>query len=81
MTPEPKIGLTYEERQALPVIQKLLKRKPEAVALLMQGMAKAGAVSVLMQAKKEINDLHTLSQAMVAAAGIIVQMDKAEDTP
>jgi hypothetical protein len=31
-----KIALTYEERQALPVIQKLLKRKPEAFGLLTQ---------------------------------------------
>lgn len=78
MTPEPKIGLTYEERHALPVIQKLLKRKPEAVALLMQGVSKAGAVSILLQAKKEIDDLHKLSQAMVSAAAIIAQMDKDE---
>jgi predicted DNA-binding protein (UPF0251 family) len=81
MTPEPKISLTWEERQALPVIQKLLKRKPEAAALLMQGVSKAGAVSLLVQAKKEISDLHTMSRAMVAAAGVIVQMDKAEETP
>ena len=35
-----KIALTYEERQAMPVIRKLLKRKPEAAALLMQDMTK-----------------------------------------
>lgn len=71
-----KIALTYEERQALPVIQKLLKRKPEAVGLLMEGMSKAAAVNVLLTAKKEMNDLHLMAQAMVAAAGIIVKMDQ-----
>jgi hypothetical protein len=71
-----KIALTYEERQALPVIQKLLKRKPEAAAMLMQDLTKAGAVAVLLQAKKEMHDLHLMAQAMVAAAGIIVKMDQ-----
>jgi len=71
--------LTYEERQALPVIQKLLKRKPEAFGLLMEGMTKAAAVNVLLTAKKEMQDLHLMAQAMVAAAGIIVKMDKPEE--
>lgn len=76
MTDKPKINLTYEERQALPIIQKLLKRKPEAFGLLMKGMSKQGAVSVLLTAKKEMQDLHTMSKAMVLAAGEIVKMDK-----
>ena len=71
-----KIALTYDERQALPIIQKLLKRKPEAMGLLMEGMSKAAAVSVLLTAKKEMADLHPMAQAMVAAAGLIVKMDK-----
>ena len=79
MTDKPKIALTYEERQALPVIQKLLKRKPEAFGLLMEGMTKAAAVNVLLTAKKEMQDLHLMAQAMVAAAGIIVKMDKPEE--
>ena len=74
-----KIALTYEERQALPVIQKLLKRKPEAFGLLMEGMTKAAAVNVLLTAKKEMQDLHTMSKAMVLAASEIVKMDKPEE--
>ena len=76
---EPKIALTWEERQALPVIQKLLKRKPEAFGLLMQDMNKAAAVSILLTAKKEMHDLHLMAQAMVSAAGIIAKMDKPEE--
>lgn len=76
---EQKIALTYEERQALPVIKKLLKRKPEAMKLLMQDMVKASAVEILLQAKKEMSDLHILAQAMVAAAGEIVKMDKEKE--
>jgi hypothetical protein len=74
-----KIALTYEERQALPVIQKLLKRKPEAFGLLMEGMTKAAAVNVLLTAKKEMQDLHTMSKAIVLAASEIVKMDKPEE--
>jgi hypothetical protein len=76
MDEEKKIALTYEERQAMPVIRKLLKRKPEAAALLMQDMTKAGAVAVLLQAKKELADLLAVSQAMSAAAAEIAKLDK-----
>ena len=76
MGEEKKIALTYEERQAMPVIRKLLKRKPEAAALLMQDMTKAGAVAVLLQAKKELADLLAVSQAMSAAAADIAKLDK-----
>jgi hypothetical protein len=77
MTEAPKkIALTYEERQALPVIRKLLKRKPEAFGLLMEDMTKAAAVNVLLTAKKEMEDLHTMSKAMVLAAAEIVKMEK-----
>jgi hypothetical protein len=75
---DPKISLTYEERQALPVIRKLLKRKPEAFGLLMESMTKAAAVNVLLTAKKEMQDLHLMAQAMVLAASEIVKMDKPE---
>lgn len=75
---EQKIALTYEERTALPVIKKLLKRKPEAAHLLFEGMARDSAVSILLGAKRELEDLHILAQAMVAAAGEIVKMDRKE---
>lgn len=73
---EQKIALTYDERNALPVIKKLLKRKPEAAAMLFEGMARDSAVSILLGAKKELADLHILAQALVAASGEIVKMDK-----
>jgi hypothetical protein len=75
----PKIVLTYEERQALPIIQKLLKRKPEAFGLLTEGMSKEAAVNVLLTAKKEMQDLHLMAQAMVLAASEIAKMDKPKE--
>jgi len=77
---KPPIALTWEERQALPVIQKLLKRKPEAFELLMKDMTKQAAVNVLLSAKKEMQDLHLMAQAMVAAAAVIVKMDQPKES-
>jgi len=71
-----EIKLTYEERQALPVIRKLLQRKPDAANLIMQGMAKEVAVNVLLQAQKELADLLKVSQAISAAAGEIAKLEK-----
>jgi len=79
MTTEPKISLTYEERQALPVIQKLIKRKPEAVALLMKDMTKAGAISMLLQVRDELNTLQIVARAFIEAADAIVQLDKKKE--
>lgn len=71
-----EIKLTYEERQALPVIRKLLKRKPEAAALVFEGMAKEAAVNILLQAKRELADLLSVSHAISVAAGEIAKLDK-----
>jgi hypothetical protein len=76
---KPKIMLNYEERQALAVMRKLFKRKPEAFGLFMADMTKEAAVNVLLTAKKEMQDLHLMAQAMVLAASEIVKMDKPEE--
>ena len=80
METEPKVGLTYEERQALPVILRLLKRNPEAATLLVKGMARAGAVSMLVQITSELNALQHVARAFSEAAGAIVQIDKQGET-
>ena len=78
MSNEPKISLTYEERQALPVIQKLIKRKPEVVALLMKDVTKVGAVAMLHQVSRELRDLQIMARAFSEASAAIMQMDKKE---
>ena len=45
----------------------------------MQGMAKEAAVNVLLTAQKEMEDLHTMSKAMVLAASEIVKMDQPKE--
>lgn len=77
ISPEIKYrGLTWEERQALPVIRKLLKRKPEAAALVFEGIAKEAAVNILLQAQRELTDLLAVSQAISLAAGEIAKLEK-----
>lgn len=71
-----EIKLTYEERQALPIIRKLLKRKPDAAALVFEGMAKESAVNILLQAQKELADLLAVSHAISEAAGAITKLDQ-----
>lgn len=73
-----QIKLTWEERQALPVIRKLLQRKPEFAAELLKDISKDAAVNILLRAQKELNDLHILTKAMVAASAEIAKMGKAE---
>lgn len=75
---EQKIALTYEERQALPVMRKLIMRKPEAAAMLIEGISKESAVNILLKAKKELADLLAVSHAMTQAAAEIAKMDKKE---
>lgn len=70
------INLTYEERQALPVIRKLLKRKPEAAHMVFEGMAEEAAMGILLQAKSELATLLSVSQAITAAAGQIAKAAK-----
>ena len=72
------MNLNYEERQALAVIRKALKRKPELAAAIMEGMSKEVATTVLLQTKKELDDLLAVSRAFSAAAGALAKADKTE---
>lgn len=74
-----KIALTYEERQALPVIRKLLKRKPEAAAMLIEGITKDAAVGILVHAQHELTQLHHVTKAITQAAGEIAKLGKQEN--
>lgn len=68
--------LTYEEKNALDVLRKAMKRKPQIAAALMEGMAKEVAHTVLVQAQKELADLLKVSHAFSEAAGTLAQQYK-----
>lgn len=72
-------GLTYGERQAIPVIRALLKRKPEMAELLLKDMTKEAAVAILLRGQKELEDLLAFNRALSEAAGAIATHPK--DTP
>lgn len=68
--------LTYEEKNALDVLRKAMKRKPQIAAALMEGMAKEVAHTVLVQAQKELADLLKVSHAFSEAAGTLAKQYK-----
>lgn len=71
--------LTYEEKNALDVLRKAMKRKPQIAAALMEGMAKEVAHTVLVQAQKELADLLKVSHAFSEAAGTLAKQYKDKD--
>ena len=76
MTPDPLKGLSYEERQAWPVMRKLLKRKPEMAALLLDGTTKESATAVILKIRDELDLLLAMNRAFSEAAGAIVKATK-----
>ena len=69
-------GLTYEERQAWPVIRKLIKRKPEMAAELLDGLSKEAAAAVLIKIRDELKILLEVNKAFSAVAAELARMDK-----
>lgn len=72
--------LTYEENNALAVLRKALKRKPELAGVIIEGMGKDAAVSILMQARKEMADMLAVTKALTSAAGTMAQLDNKEQS-
>jgi len=76
-----ELKLTYEERQAWPVIRKLIKRKPEYAPALLEGLPKESAVHILLTAKKELDDLLAVNRAFSEAAAKLAALDKSNLRP
>jgi predicted Zn-dependent protease len=68
--------LTYEEKNALDVLRKAMKRKPQIAAALMEGMAKEVAHTVLKQVARELSDLTTVARTFSEAAATLAKIDK-----
>jgi hypothetical protein len=65
--------LNYDERQAFMTVRKAIKRRPELAAALMEGMSKEVAVAVLLQAKKELDQLLVINRAFIAASSMLAK--------
>jgi hypothetical protein len=80
MTEETKpITLSYEERNAVDVLRKSIKRKPGIIKELMKGASYDLAVSVLLQAKTELSQLLEVNRAFSEAAAVLAKQQKESD--
>ena len=70
-----KTSYTYEEQNAIALLRKSFKRKPEIASALLDGMSKELASIVLKKASEELTDLLMVSQAFSAAAKKLVELD------
>ena len=73
MTEKKLPAMNYDERQAFMTVRKLIKRRPELAAALMEDMSKEVAVSVLLQAKKELDQLLVINRAFIAASSALAK--------
>jgi hypothetical protein len=73
MTEKKLPAMNYDDRQAFMTVRKLIKRRPELAAALMEDMSKEVAVSVLLQAKKELDQLLVINRAFIAASSALAK--------
>lgn len=73
-------GLSWEERQALPVIRAAIKRKPEIINALLKDMSYESAVSVLLQVRDETERLLAVNRAFMEAAAALAKLQR-QDKP
>lgn len=79
MLEKPKLNLTYEERQALVVIRKAMKRKPEIAAALLEGMAKDVATTVMLTIRDELKSMLEVNRAFSEVAHKLALMEKEKE--
>lgn len=68
--------LTYEENNALAVLRKALKRKPELAGVIIEGMGKDAAVSILLHARNELANMLAVNKAVTEAAQALVEAER-----
>ncbi len=79
MSEEKKVAYTYEERMAIQTIRKSMMKKPEIISEIMKDVGYCSAETILVQAKKEIEQTHAVIQAFVAAASVLAKQQKDEN--
>ena len=71
-----KVHFTYEERNAIAVVRKSMRSKPEIITEIMKGGSYALAERVLIQAKTELNQQFEVNRAFIAAASELAKQHK-----
>jgi hypothetical protein len=70
------IKLSPHEQDALRTIRKTIQRRPEAAALLLEGMAKEAAVAVMLKIRDELALMLEINRAFSEVAGKLAQLEK-----
>jgi len=73
-----EIKLTWDERQALPIIRAAIRRNPAVINVLMEDMARGHASAVLVQASKDLKQLLEVTQAFAAVAAVMAKQEAAD---
>jgi len=70
--------LSYEERTAIATLRKAIKRDPRVAAMLLKDMSANVAVSVLKQARDELDGLLIVTRALSEASTTLARALKTE---
>ena len=76
-----EIKLSYDERKLVTAVRKMVHDNPAKAVFLVEGMSRGAAVALLLQAKKEMDDLLAVSRAFSEAAAKLAALDKSNLRP
>jgi hypothetical protein len=71
-TTQQKLSLTVDELHAFRLLRNAIRRKPQIIPALLEGMSRDVAVDVLLKAKTELNQLLEVNRAFVSASSALV---------
>ena len=70
-----KVNLTYQEREAILVLRKALKTKPQIATLLLMDASRDAAVAVMKTISSELQSMLEVNRAFSAVAAELVRID------
>lgn len=70
--------LTYEERNAIEVVRRVMRRKPEIAETLLEGLSKEAAVNVLFKIRDELATLLEINKAFSEVAARLAKGENHE---
>lgn len=70
------MSLTYEERNAVAVIRKAMRNKPEIVNEIFKDQAYSQAYELLKLAKTQLDQLLEVNRAFISAASVLAKKQK-----
>lgn len=71
--------LTHEEAQAVLVLRKAMRNKPEIIAALLDNQGQAVAAKALLQVRDELDCMLRVSRAFQAACKSLIEAEKGKE--